>query len=105
MDYRSPRLMPRHPAPMVALALAAALGTRELRAEDAPAAATEAAPATEEHLRLEVERGAGAEACPDGAALGARIAEIRGRPTVAESVYRVQFSRDGAAFGAALTVE
>jgi hypothetical protein len=97
--------MPRHSAPIVALALAGALGTRETRAEDAPTTATEPAPVTEQRLRLVVERGAGAEACPDDAALGARIAQIRGRAALAESAYRVQFSHDDAAFGAAVTVE
>lgn len=43
-----------------------------------------------------VERSAGAEECPDGPTLGARVEQILGRPTAAtRRSYRVLFSRSG----------
>jgi hypothetical protein len=48
-----------------------------------------------------VSRNAGAESCPDGAALGARIAHVRGRPADSDaSAYAVEFSRQNGDFSA-----
>ncbi|HEX3774888.1 MAG TPA: hypothetical protein VHV51_10520 [Polyangiaceae bacterium] len=52
---------------------------------------------------LTVERGPGAEECPDAASLGARVAAIRGRPGAPSgSSYDVSFSRTLDAFSAVI---
>ncbi|HMI86707.1 MAG TPA: hypothetical protein VK550_21590 [Polyangiaceae bacterium] len=55
---------------------------------------------------LVVERGAGAERCPDADALGTKIAQIRGRPALDSPVpYRVTFARTDDRLSATIRTE
>jgi hypothetical protein len=51
---------------------------------------------------LRVERGPGAETCPDAAELGARVEAIRGQASAAGRTYSVAFAREGHVFSAQL---
>jgi hypothetical protein len=87
--------MRRRSAPIITLTLAGALWGRAALAQQPEL----------EGPGLSVERGDGAEGCPDSEALASHIAQIRGRATGGDVAYRVRFSREGAIFRAAVTVE
>src|SRR6188508_2791870 len=59
-----------------------------------------------ERAQLRVDRGAGAERCPDADAIGDNVEQIRGRGAIDKrSLYRVTFSRTENGFAAAIRAE